>query len=291
MFFIEPLTWMFKTPNFKQHFLRLIGFSFLCWVLLSVLLLIMNNLSVGAGLISSIIAVIAAIILIIVPGLLITGYFWCLTDNIIDRGLDADINSIYNGRNAKFKNVITLPDWDIKKILWRGVASVVATIILCTPFIELIILFVINQTVITDFWNIDTQFVSIILCVVLLLSVILIPALLWNYARRDSIVAVLNFPKAIYIIATYTGKYLGNAFLFIFYSIIQLFVFIGISLLFGTSITEPSQISNCASCLTSLGDGLEIKAVIANIIFFIICVYRLFVDAYLLGTIAPPSEY
>ncbi len=291
MFFIEPLVWMFKTPNFKQHFFKLIGISFLFWILLFILSIFTKNLSTGSDLLSMILIGIAALVLIVLPYLLITGYFWCLTDNIIDRDLDADVNSIYDGRSAKFKNVITLPEWDVPRFIWRGFAAIIATIILCIPFVELCALYLLNQSEISNFWAINTTYASGLLVILILLSGILVPALLWNYARRDSVVAVLNIPKAIYIIGTYTGKYITNAFLFVLYSILQLFLLTGIIMLFGQSIPEVGSLNNLMSILAESSSGLSINVVILNIVGFIICLYRLFVDAYLLGTIAPPSEY
>jgi hypothetical protein len=61
----------------------------------------------------------------------------------------------------------------------------------------------------------DSSIMTLLYVILFGLVGLLIPALLWNYAKQDSIFAVWNFSKAVHIMGTYFGKYLWNTILFI----------------------------------------------------------------------------
>ena len=99
-----------------------------------------------------------------------------------------------------------------------------------------------------------------------------LPAMLWNYAKENSVFAVWNIRKAVYLLGTYPGKYILNTFVFvIFYLLNWLFVY-GLILL-----TIPIQIQ-------------YLQVLICNFAASILYLYSLHVYAYLLATITPPGE-
>ena len=290
MFLIEPFIWMFSVKNFKHHFVYLLLFAAICWSLAAVLFMFTDGFFTTSNLALNIIIIVALVALIVAPILCLTGYFWCLTDNIIDRDLEAKLNSVYNGKMANLKNVITLPDWDIPRFVWRGIASIFASIIMYIPFTLLMFLVVFNLSLLAAVYNLNPMQVIIATYIFVLLFSLLVPGLLWNYARRDSVVAVLNIPKAIYLMESYPGKYFFNSFLIVLFSFARSFAMraIIIALGFGAAIATTSA----PTSFTDLINSAFITVYIALfIIGYVIDTYWIFVNAYLLGTIAPPSEY
>ena len=291
MFLIEPFVWMFSVKNFKHHFLYLLLTAAVCWVI-SVLIFVCTggNFFITPNLMFNILIIILEVSLILAPVLCLTGYFWCLTDNIINRDTQPELNSVYDGKSANLKNIIELPEWNILKFAWRGIASIVATILMYIPFALVMSYIVFNLSNITAFWNFNnTQAIIVTLIIVILIS-LLIPGLLWNYARRDSVFAMLNFPKSIYIMESYPKKYFLNSFLIVLFSFARSFVTRAIlfSLGYGAMLTTNSVPASYSDLLLS---GFITVYIIIFIISYIIDCYWIFVNSYLLGTIAPPSEY
>lgn len=291
MFFIEPFIWMFSVKNFKHHFVYLLLMAAICWGIVYALFMINgSNFFATPNLYLNIAIVIAEIALFLAPILCLTGYYWCLTDNIIGRDLEAKLDSVYNGRSPDLKNVISLPEWDVPRFIWRGIASIFATFIMYIPFTLLMMLIVFNLSLYASFYNLDPMRVIVAVGIVMLLVSLMIPGLLWNYARRDSVVAVLNLPKAIYLMESYPLKYFLNTFLIVVFSIARSFIMraIVVALGFGALLTTAKAPCNYMQILDS---GLLAMYGILIVIGYIIDSYWVFVNSYLLGTIAPPSEY
>ena len=289
MFMIEPLYWMFKTDNFKEHFLYLLKFGAISYFLAFLIqFLLMNYIGLDKFVLNIMLQVVS-IVLFVSPGLLLSGYFWCLTDNIIDREQIARANDVYDG-HVNFANKIKLPDLQLGRLLWRGIASIVATIILCLPLAFLIYLFATNFDTILQFWQLDYVYSAIIGISMFVIIAFVVPALLWNYARRDSVFAVLNIFKASYIISSYPLKYFTNVFLFIVYTVVQAYVvniFLGI--LGFSAIIASLSLSSFSADLSGALFGVSTILLIA--LTYLINIFWIYVNSYLLGTIAPPSEY
>jgi hypothetical protein len=285
---------MFKTEYFKRHFLYLILTAVISWVVFFVYLFGISFLPVLSP-VTDIILKAIAVLIFMTPLLCLTGYFWCLTDNIISRELEPKLNSVYNGK-ADFVNKITLPDWDIPRFVWRGIASIVATIIMYIPFVLLVWLFTFNMGIMTVFLNVSPEMAGIGLFVFILILSFFVPGLLWNYARRDSVVAVLNFPKAVYLVESYPGKYCLNTFLFIIFSIARslfvrfLAIVLGIAPYLASARGGCKGLGGCPAISGCPTGDILLPLIVFAVISFIIGVYWLFVNAFLLGTVAPPSE-
>ena len=274
---LEPFIWMFKAENFKKHLLYLLamfGGFFALALIASLAGYFLPHLSIQSFLCSSI-----AIFFFIAPFLCFQGYFWELTANIISRDTDIKASNVYNG---KIKEVfkIELPELNTFKFIWRGFASIVATLLMFLPFVMLAGTTFFTGVFLIPMVNIDafasTYLVSYLFIYLFLCS--FIPALLWNYAKQDSVVAVWNIRKAIFIMGNYTGKYIWNTLLFIVFYIINYAVIAGIGFLLGVY-------SNLS---------MDVSAVIRIVLFYILSTgiyfYALYVYAYLLGTIAPSAE-
>ena len=289
MFIIEPLYWMFKTENFKEHFLFLLKFGFISYLLAFLIQFFLMNYIGLDKLVLHVVLQVVSFILFVSPCLLLSGYFWCLTDNIIDREQVARANDVYDG-HVDFANKIKLPDLDVGRFIWRGISALVATIIMCLPLAFLVYLFVTNFDAILQFWQLDYAYSAFIGVVIFVVLGSIVPALLWNYARRDSVFAPLNIFKASYIISSYPLKYFTNVFLFIIYTALQAYI---VSVLFGvlgiSTIISGLSLSVFSSSLS--GAIFGVSTIILIVLTYIINIYWSFVISYLLGTIAPPSEY
>lgn len=273
----EPFVWIFKQENWKQNakFLCLVPFGFLIIFLLLYFagtMLCLHNAVAQWSL------CLLALLILFSALLLVQGYFWELVENIIFRGTDIVASDIYNG---KIKQVykIDLPELKVFKLIWRGLASIVATILMCLPAVLLIFTSAITleYTTVNVFTVAGYSFGTIGICI---LVFIFTPALLWNYAKQNSVVAVWNIRKAIYIIGNYTGKYLLNSLIFfLFYAAQELFmVLLAKLLLFGTF------------DVNSIGIFQVVRIGLFALISYFMMLYSLYVYAYLLGTIAPSDE-
>ena len=283
---LEPFIWMFKTGNFKMHFLQLFSIVFIFWIPLAILLLVLNQLGLLYDLIPGFLFKIAVFIVIILPFLALNGYFWVLTENIISRDTEIASSSVFNGKLNTI-NKISLPDWNLSKFIWRGIASIVASIILYLPIYLIISVLNVSVTSISNFWGFSISQVEILFKVSVIIAYLLIPALLWNYARRDSIVAVLNIPKAVYIITEYPLRYIRYIISYVLVSIIHSLIVIFIAVICG--LAEYQTIAGGYSILHD-----SVTKVFPLILFafgiYIVSLYFLFVYSYLLGTLAPECE-
>lgn len=272
----EAFYWMFKQPEFKRHF-RYLFLIYIVFIAVAAACLGIGELFFKGDVLISLIILLIFFLLIISPFLCFQGYFWELTENIINRQMDIDSNSVYDG---KLKEVykIELPEIDTKRFIWRGIASIVATVLLFYP---LIILFVLSSfSEISEFYNLGSY--SVVMYIVLFLLVgSFIPALLWNYARRDSIFAVWNLPKAIHIMGTYFGRYIWNTALFLICVVINYFVSMLLTSMLGLSGVVVAYYNNAF---------IIAKGIIFVVVNYTLSIYWLYVNAYLLGTIAPISE-
>lgn len=274
----NSLFWMFKQEDFKKHFIYLFSTCMIFLVLASVILFIGENFVNDAFI--KIVIGIAFIVLSACPFLCFQGYFWNLTENIINRETDITSSDVYNGR-IKEVYKIELPEIHTGKFIWRGIASIVATLLLCYPIIILVTLSFLGSGDILSFYQLDASSMTILYLCLFLFVGMFIPALLWNYARRDSIFAVWNLPKAIHIIGSYFGKYLWNTILFLCFAFLNFCITNLLTLILGFS---ASELSFNAEMFFNL------KGIVLLFLEYSIAIYFIFVNAYLLGTIAPSSE-
>ena len=264
---LEPFIWMFKTQNFKKHFLYLL-FSFAAFMITAILLFFCVTFFLKDIFIQNIFYLLS-FILFILPLLLVQGYFWELTESIISRDWDIKAASIYNG---KIKSIfsIELPEINSLKFIWRGIASIVASILMVIPFALLMF----SGGIATNLSGLPPESLGFLYIFIMAF----IPALLWNYASRNSVFAVWNIRKAIYLMGNYTGKYIFNIILFIIFYTVDYFILFFLAEVLGIkTITELNSIN-------------AIKVLIWTVVAYIKYFYTLYVYAYLLGTIAPSGE-
>ncbi len=279
---IKPLIWMFKTENFREHYWKLFK-NYVIFVLLAFAIMVLSVGFKDYQLISYSLLCLSCVIFII-PFLMCQGYFWELTDEIISRDYDITASEVYNGKISQiFK--ITLPRWDLKRFIWRGVASIVATMILFVPMIAMFVFGAILGTIPAyEVYSIPIFSIysfnitpMILLC---LMTYLIIPALLWNYAKRNSIIAVLNLRAGIYLMGNYAGRYFFNSFCFIVYYFIDyLIMALLVKLFFGNGILAAQD-----NIL-----GLILFGAF-SLIWVLKYLYTIFVSAYLLGTISDPGD-
>lgn len=277
----EAFIWLFYKDDFKNHFFRLFSLIFIFWIpLFIVASIIYLNRSLFDEQILFYIGIIFTIGLIL-PFFAITGYFWELTESIINRETDIVANNIYNNKILT-KNIIDLPAWNLRKFIWRGFASIVATIIMYIPYILLFTALKIRIPMIAAYWGWSSEQTMIITSVLVIFSCLLIPGLLWNYARRDSVVAVLNIPKAFDLMCNHTIRYILHSVLLVIVYFISSFLTSYLSVILGIS-----------GNLDMLADGYFIAAVKLIILLLschLINIYFIFIYAHILGTLFPTYE-
>jgi len=263
---------MFKIPEFKKHFIYLliIGLVFFILAVCSLFFVFLFDSY------NNILSTVVFIILTAIPIFCLTGYFWCLTENIINREDLVVASSIFNGKIGTIKN-IKLPQFDFIKFVWRGIASIFATIILYFPLVY------VCARLFNDLSGLTSN--DILFFGVIIFIISFVPALLWNYARRDSVLAVLNIPKAVYIMGTYTGRYIINTALFIIYFAIYTSILSVISIVFGLSVLAmPMHLDSMHSVI------VPIPLFIFTVFCYVTSIYWLYVNAFLLGTLTPTNE-
>ena len=262
---LEPFIWMFKIK-----FLKTIGKILLCQAAIFIILPILGfvvskyfalDYAMGAAL----------VLALIIPIFILQGFFWEMTQGIINRSRDEIILSdIYDGK-FRTKIVLSVPNFQPIRFLWRGIAAFVAMNIMFMPYHLFLFIIKLRGCCLPGY-------VPYTACLGMLLFLFLlaIPGLLWNYAERNSVVAGLNFGKAFYLMESYPIKYFKAAILSI--------------LLY---LSDAALIT----CFLSISKSLDFSALLAAIpillavlIMFFKHIYNLYVYAYLLGTIAPPSE-
>ena len=255
----EPFIWMFKAENFNKRVLQL----FLSMLLLIIIALVLY--AVSAFLIND--------FYIKYTLLILAAIFYISSSLVVQGDVDIVANNIYSGK-IKSVFVISLPEFKPAKFIWRGFASIIASIMMVLPYALLVF-----STAFTGVFTLPMleigNFHSIYAICYNLLYVFFfafLPAMLWNYAKENSVFAVWNIRKAVYLLGTYPGKYILNTFVFvIFYLLNWLFVY-GLILL-----TIPIQIQ-------------YLQVLICNFAASILYLYSLHVYAYLLATITPPGE-
>lgn len=273
---LKPFVWMFSTENFKKHFLYLF-FTYFKFVIPAIIFYITgyyiaNDFSFWSYLASG--------VLFFAPFLCIQGYFWELTSQIISREWDIEGASIYNGK-IKQTYQIKFPELNTLKFIWRGIASIVANIIMFCPLIMLFYFSAFTgifgtQLLGTNMFENPSYYYAAILAWII--YGFLTPALLWNYAKQDSVVAVLNYRKAIYITGNYTGKYILNCIIFIIFNTI---LSLTISAIFNLFSINTINLNEPLTALTLL---------IFVTVIYVMYIYCTYVNSYLLGTITPPCE-
>ena len=271
----KPLFWMFKTEGFKDHILYLMKANVFFAALLSLAALLHSILIDTPALVSGIIF----LGLLLIQFLLFQGYFWVLTECVINRSTDITASDIYNGKTKKIYK-ISLPKISTKKFIWRGAASIIATALLIYPLILFFVTSSSGAKMYSIFSSQNNSLLGVSGCLIIFIG-LFIPALLWNYARRDSIFAVWNVPFAVHIMGNYTLRYIFNTLMFVLFSYI--FYLIINMLIFVTGI--QSIISNSTPDIVTL-----IKFLIFIFITYTIYPYWMYVNAYILGTIAPEEE-
>ena len=266
---INLFTWMFAHENFKIHVKKFLIFGFLFYTAGGVLA---GTASAMPKDLVTFIVMIAGLLLLAAPSFALQGYYWCLTENVIDRRTEVLADSVYNGKVGT-KESFELPEFDIKKFIWRGIASSVAIFILIIPVVSLLVLCFIGGNSAGEFWNINPLQVNGIYILLFIMIALFFPALLWNYAKRDSVLAVLNIRKAVYIIGNYPFRYLRN-----------------VILIFVLMLIVNTPISLITFAIKSLFGTGTVYLILSNIFYFLAGIYMLFVFAYLHGTITPPGE-
>ena len=273
---MEAFTWMFRIEGFKKHYI------FLC---ASQVILLLLACALGAAalfstefgnLIVTVVLGIAAVFFFASTGLLPSGYFWCLTCSLAERQRDFIFSDVYDGT---YKEIITveLPELKPFAFIWRGFASIVATTLLIYPVLILLAI-VIAGSFFTGFAHLTE--ITISYGILFLFIGFLIPGLLWNYAVRDSVIAVWNVPKAIHLMGTYPGKYFGHAFVYLMIAFLWKIIITWSVNTFGLSFVGFDY--------TNIFEIL--KFCIIYLLLFFGANYILYVYAYLLGTIAPSGE-
>ena len=284
----EPFIWMFKTEGFKTHYIKILITSIILFV--AGIISTFPTVFLGTALfvfnpILSIIIFALGIFLACSSFFMVQGYFWELTEQIIDRTCDIKSASIYNGKISQVYTIV-LPEWNVLKMIWRGFASIVATIIMYIPWGILIYTCLLaQQKTAIDFAN-RLSLISveptlwIPMELLLLIFIFLIPGLLWNYANRNSVVATLNIRKAIYIFGNYPLKYILNLLA------MALFYFVDMGLTLG--LIKLFHIDSLAQSSNHILAGILL--LLFSTFVFIKFLYKIFVYAYLIGTLAPSGE-
>ena len=270
---MEAFIWMFKNKDFKKHFLILTT----CWVFFLIIFEVLSKLETlinpDSNHFNIMLIIVALALLFLIFAF--AGYFWELTKKIINRSYEIQANHIYDGK-VKRKYIVELPEINMFKFAWRGVASTVATILMIIPYVTLVSISVLSGT--------SEAVPKQIFLFAYLLFTFMVPALLWNYAKTNSVFATINIRKAIYIIGNYTLRYIKTIFLlllvFLFTNFIDALVLVGII---------PMIKANLADGIKGiLGQGFVF-------VYFTFASFRMlylvYVNSYILGTMLPVEEY
>lgn len=261
--------WMFLSEQMKKTFwynnrqlIKICGILFLICFLLSM------SVHFNPNEIYKITVALLALITFLLPFILLYGYFWELTDNIIDRKTEIISSDIYSGKVHTIENII-IPEINIRKFVWRGISAYVSMLIL-----GLVVFSIFAAVVLIQDPNAirGAYLFSIILY-------FLSFGMFWNYAKRNSVFATLNIGAGVHLLGTYPGKYLWNWLLgAVFATINALISAVPYTLLGINNIASFDNIS----CL---------KLVLYSMFSAIQFIYTLYVGAYLIGTLAPNSDY
>ncbi len=275
----EPFIWMFKVKDFRKHFIFV---SLFCtFLLLAAMVLFFSDKILQISKYSYALKIVSYFVFAI-PVLFYLGYFWNITDEIINRDWDVKSASIYNGRTTVI-NKITLPEINIFKYIWRGFASIVASIFLLIPIILLVGYNLKNTQLTLEYFNLNSSNAKIFYSAIYIFICSFIPALAWNYARRDSVIAVWNFPKAVFIMGNYPIRYW-----------LKMIGFVTVNILNGIFIAKLLNLSFdifSGPINTISLHNINYQPLIAySVLLIILNTYILFVNAYFIGTLTPPNE-
>jgi len=256
--------WMFETNDLRKIFMKNSLYLLMLFLVVLLLLFIVwisgnvkSNLYVIAGLL-------AMFLTPLIP-LVQLGYFWELTENIINRDLDVRAPSIYGGK-VKTIEKLTIPNFKILKFAWRGFSSIFALLIMESPVL-LIGYFILK--------NNDSLLIPPVITIQIII-LFFANGLAWNYAKRNSVVSTLNIRAGIHLLGNYPIKYIWNSFL-----IIAAFIIIGC---ISIAITQPILII----IPSFLGEYTD--KIVETVISLPLGIYFLHVNAYLIGTLAPPFK-
>jgi len=270
----EAFTWMFKKENFKKHFLYLTILTPVLYVS-GFVVAFLGFMNGGYATTEGIIMLGCAILLMAAGSCLPSGYFYDMTEKIIDRETRYTASNVYDGKGPKSYFVFDLPDFNLFKHVWRGIASIVATTLMVLPYIILMCF--------TIFANLLAgtlcHFNPLVMIGAYIFYCLFFPALLWNYARTNSVFAVLNIFKAVNIIGNYTFAYIWRVLVFI--------------IIFAFNYVLDRLIVVISGLSSETADFSLVNIVILLLVFSVIWLKNLyfwFVYAYLLGTLAPSEE-
>ncbi len=261
---LQAFSWMFKSKDFANHFCKLSLFSLILYPIGIAFILIIKALF---PYINTEIYNYIKIISFGLPFLLIQGYFWNLVDEIIKREVDIEANNIYEDKINKFF-VISLPSIKPIQLIWRGIASFIASILMYVPYLSLILLSKWSGT----YETLSTAFLT---CVYLAYY-LFFPAFFWNYAKTNSVFGMMDIRKAIYIMGNYTLNYI--------------FVIITLACInflnFSIDITFINLLQNNFTNITKIT-----LLIIIPVVLWIKYLYMIYVNAFIIGTITPPREW
>ena len=248
----QAFFWMFKNKNFINHIIKLSFISLMFFALIYFINPIINVISPN---LSPKISLIIKTLLLMTPILLTQGYFWYLIDEIIGREFDILANNVCNEKVEKYL-VINLPKIEVTKLIWRGIASFVASFLINMPYILLVTI---------SKWSGSYEMLPpVFIACVYFGYYLFFPAFFWNYARTNSIMGIIDFRTAIYIMGNYTLNYV--------LIVILLVIVNGASFYIDQYITGFIVQNNI---------NINITTTIAYIVLWFKYLYLLFVNAFL----------
>lgn len=281
---LKPLFWMFKEKDFVKHFFILF---FVEIFFLIAGITVFYTLVKFFGTDNNFALLVMLAVIFIIPFLFMQGYFWELTENVINREIDITTASVYNGKINQ-NNIIKLPKIEFFQMIWRGIASIVASLIFFIPIAYALTCYSKTGLDPSQTLNYTKEQVSLIFTIFISCF---IPALLYNYASRNSVFAMLNIPKAVFIMGNYTWSYIKNTFLFILFSAAYSYIMGLLLYLFNTGI-DFNNITAIEKQVSSINtENIILPLILTVIITFVFRIYFIYVNSYLLGTIAPRQEY
>lgn len=268
----QPFVWMFKAEGYGKSVLQLFG-VLISLTLLSALLFFSINF-VHFSYYAPFVMVILSILAFLSIALIFQGYFWEVTNCVINREVSLEANNIYSGKIKK-NYIVTLPEFKIFKLWWRGVASSFASVLLVLPYLLLVYTTLFTGLFCSPLFNGHAMFWVYIASytALLIFYFVSMPAVFWNYAAKNSVTAVWELRRIIYLMESYPGKYILNSVLFAIVYLLNAALIYGVKLF-----------------LISIGLDDIYVVLIQTFIGYIISFYLLYVYAYLLGTIVPPEE-
>lgn len=260
---LKAFSWIFKHEDCKKHFIFLITMPFIITLLVALIIMILNKFL--SSILDAVYLKFIYTMIILFPILFLHGYFWNLMTNIIERKEDITLSNIY-GEKPKKEIIIELPELNAFKHIWRGFASFVATLFSFLPYYLLFFTTFMTGTALTScLYTIPVLTIS-----VYLIYIILLPALFWNYAKTNSVVAMLDIRKGFQIIHLYPKNYILTVLMSILVTVMS------------------SAIDFTLSNIYSISIALT---VVSAVIIYLKLIYLIFVQAYIIGTMLPIEEY